>query len=48
MPIKLGAAAHVFVSVLILGTLWRVLAMHALASSNPTIAHAGAAMRIQY
>lgn len=48
MPVRLGAAAHVFVSVLIMGTLWRILSYHAMASSNPTIQHAGAAMATQY
>lgn len=48
MPLRLGAAVHVFVSVLILGTLWRVLAYHALASSNTQLQHVGAAMTTQY
>lgn len=45
---RFGAAMHVFTSVLLLGTMWRILSLHAIASSNPTISHAGAAMRIQY
>lgn len=48
MPIRLGAAVHVFVSVLILGTLWRITAYHALASDNTTVQHIGAAMTTQY
>lgn len=48
MPLRLGAAVHVFMSVLILGTLWRVLAYHAMASSNTTVQHVGAAMSTQY
>lgn len=48
MPLRLGAAVHVFVSVLILGTMWRVVSYHAMASNNPTVAHLGAAMNIQY
>ena len=48
MPLRLGAALHVFMSVLIIGTLWRMLAYHALASSNVHLQHAGAAARIQY
>lgn len=48
MPLNLGAALHVFVSVLILGTLWRVLSYHAMASSNQTVQHVGAAMSTQY
>lgn len=47
MP-RFGAAMHVFVSVVLIGTMWRLLAMHLIASSNPTLSHAGAAMRIQY
>jgi hypothetical protein len=46
--IRLAAALHIFMSVLIVGTMWRMAAYHALASSNPTIQHAGAAARIQY
>lgn len=48
MPLRLGAAVHVFMSVLLLGTLWRMASWHALASPNPHIQHAGAAARIQY
>lgn len=48
MPVRLGAAVHVFVSVLILGTLWRILAYHAMASDNPHLQHVGAAMTTQY
>lgn len=48
MPLRLGAAVHVFVSVLILGTLWRVLSYHAMASTNPNVQHIGAAMATQY
>ncbi len=48
MPLRLGAAVHVFVSVLILGTLWRILAYHAMASPNSTVQHLGAAMSTQY
>lgn len=48
MPIRLGAAAHVFVSVIILGTLWRLTAYHLMASDNPQLQHVGGAMVIQY
>lgn len=48
MPLRLGAAVHVFVSVLILGTLWRVVAYHAMASANTQVQHIGAAMTTQY
>ena len=40
--------AHVFLSVLIAGTLWRMLTFHALASSQVNISHLGKAMTIQY
>lgn len=48
MPLRLGAAAHIFVSVLVMGTLWRLASYHALASSNVNVQHIGAAMNIQY
>ena len=40
--------AHVFLSVLIAGTLWRMLTFHAMASSNPAVQHLGKAATIQY
>ena len=39
---------HVFVSVLIIGTLWRLLCYHALASNNEKLQHIGAAGLFQY
>jgi hypothetical protein len=48
MPLELGAALHVFVAVLLLGTLWRITAYHLMASSNPTWQHVGAGMITQY
>lgn len=48
MPVRLGAIAHIWVSVLIAGTAWRVLSFHAMASSNTQLQHIGAAMSIQY
>ena len=39
---------HVFMIVLIFGTLWRLLSFHAMASPNPMISHAGKAMSVQY
>ena len=39
---------HVFMLVLIFGTLWRLLSFHAVASPNPMISHAGRAMAVQY
>lgn len=40
--------SHVFLSVLIAGTLWRMLSYHAVASSNAQVQHLGKAMAIQY
>lgn len=48
MPLPVGAALHVFASVLLLGTLWRILAFHAMASGNMHLQHVGAAMTTQY
>ena len=48
MPMRLGAASHVFVSVLLLGTLWRITAYHLLASPNVQLQHIGGAMTTQY
>ena len=39
---------HIWVSVLILGTVWRLATYHALASSNTWVNHAGKAMAVQY
>jgi hypothetical protein len=39
---------HVFMIVLIFGTLWRLLEFHAMASPNASIQHLGKAMSIQY
>lgn len=46
--IDLQVALHVFMSVLILGTVWRLLSYHMAASSNAGIQHVGRAMNIQY
>lgn len=40
--------AHVFLSVLIAGTLWRMVTFHALASPQVQVQHLGKAMTIQY
>lgn len=48
MPVKIGAALHIFMSVLIIGTLWRVAAYHLMASPNVQLQHVGAAMTTQY
>ena len=39
---------HVFMLVLIFGTLWRLLSFHAIASPNTAISHVGRAMSLQY
>jgi hypothetical protein len=40
--------AHVFLMVLIAGTLWRLLSYHLIASSQPHLNHLGLAMAQQY
>ena len=40
--------SHVFLSVLIAGTLWRMVTFHLLASSNPALVHLGQGMTVQY
>lgn len=44
--IRLGL--HIWVSVLIMGTLWRVLSYHLIASQNGSLNHLGRAMAAQY
>jgi hypothetical protein len=44
--IKLGV--HIWVSVLIMGTMWRVISYHLIASSNGSMNHLGRAMAQQY
>lgn len=44
--VKLGV--HIWVSVLILGTLWRLLQYHCVASTNTSVQHIGRAMALQY
>lgn len=39
---------HVFLAVLVFGTLWRVLSYHAMASPNVHLQHVGMAMATQY
>lgn len=48
MPLRLGAAVHVFMSVVLLGTLWRITAYHLMASPNAQAQHVGASMITQY
>jgi hypothetical protein len=40
--------SHAFLSVLIAGTLWRMVTFHLLASSQEHLVHLGKAMTIQY
>lgn len=44
--VKIGV--HIWVSVLIMGTLWRLLSYHAVASPNANVQHLGKAMATQY
>jgi hypothetical protein len=44
--LKLGV--HIWVSVLIMGTLWRLLSYHLIANQNSNLAHLGRAMSLQY
>ena len=40
--------AHIFMAVLIMGTLWRLTSYHLIASSRPHFNHLGQAMATQY
>ena len=44
--VRLGV--HIWVSVLIMGTLWRIVSYHLVASPNATANHLGRAMAQQY
>jgi hypothetical protein len=44
--LKLGV--HIWVSVLIMGTLWRIVSYHLIASPNESLVHLGRAMAQQY
>lgn len=46
--IDLQVSLHVFMAVLILGTIFRLTQYHLMASSNPGLAHLGKAMSTQY
>lgn len=48
MPEDIKVISHVFLSVLIAGTLWRMITFHLLASSNSGLVHLGKAMTVQY
>jgi len=41
-------ALHVFMIVLIVGTLWRIFQVHAMAAGSPWLQHLGMAMSVQY
>lgn len=43
-----ATALHVFLAVLIVGTLWRLGTYHLIASSNETASHLGRAMAFQF
>jgi hypothetical protein len=44
--LRLGV--HIWVSVLLMGTLWRLLQYHLIASQNESWQHVGRAMALQY
>ena len=46
--LDLQVGIHVFMTVLVLGTIWRVTQYHLMASPNPGIQHIGKAMSTQY
>ena len=46
--LDLQVSLHVFMSVLILGTIFRLISYHLMASSNPGVQHIGKAMSTQY
>jgi hypothetical protein len=48
VPEDVKVISHVFLSVLIAGTLWRMTTFHLLASSNPALVRLGQAMTVQY
>ena len=41
-------AVHIFLAVLVLGTLWRISSFHLMASQNVHLQHVGKAMTVQY
>lgn len=41
-------ALNVFLAVLVVGTLWRLLALHAASAQSPALRNLGAAMAFQY
>ena len=47
MP-EIKVALHIFLSVLIVGTLWRMTTFHLMASGDSRMEHLGKAMSVQY
>jgi hypothetical protein len=48
-PVEDGKVlVHVFLAVLIMGTLWRLTSYHLLSSDNPHLQHLGQGMSTQY
>lgn len=45
---SLMSAAQVFLSVLVIGTLWRLATLHFVASKNDQVSHLGKAMGFQF
>jgi hypothetical protein len=48
MPVRITAAMHIFLAVLLMGTFWRIISYHLMASPSPSMVHVGAAMATQY
>lgn len=50
MPTGFNAmvAMNTFLAVLLVGTLWRLLSLHMIASDNPTLKNLGTAFAFQY
>jgi hypothetical protein len=46
--IDVQVGLHVFMVVLVFGTLFRLLSFHAMASPNAALQHVGRAMSVQY
>ncbi len=42
------AAVHAFLGVLIVGTMWRLVSYHLIASPNPRLSQVGQGMSFQY
>ena len=46
--VDIQVALHVFMIVVILGTVWRLTAFHLTAAGSPWLQHLGIAMNLQY